>query len=468
MFSLGGRESEIVRQECGRVPHGCAMYNQRMNFDPLQLIDDFIWGDVLEKRGWFGRLGASVLRYLYAIARDFFSGQLTLRAMSLVYTTLLSIVPLLAFSFSILKGLGVHKQLESQLYRFLEPFGERGVEITDQIIALVNNVNGRALGAASLAFFLYTAISMVQKIEESFNYVWYVSETRSFARRFTEYVFVMLIGPVIIVIALGLLGSLQNESAVQWLLENQLLGPLFVEIGNLMPYAMISGVFTFLYMFMPNTKVRLSAGLVGGIAGGCMWATLSAVFTSFIVTSGGREAVYAGFAIPIATLIWLYLNWLVLLVGAQVAFYFQNPAYLRIGRRDPRLSNAMRERLSLNIMFIVGQAFRDPSRAVKFNELSEQLRIPSVTVAPIAEKLEAAGFLKVTEKEELQPGRDLAGIRLRDVLTVVRDRGETGSHHSPLWDESIDALGKELDSAFTRTLGDKTLAELLDSAEVTT
>ncbi|MEO1204026.1 MAG: YihY/virulence factor BrkB family protein, partial [Pseudomonadota bacterium] len=350
---------------------------------------------------------------------------------------------------------------------FLEPFGERGIEITDQVIALVNNVNGRALGAASLAFFLYTAVSMVQKIEESFNFVWYVSETRSFARRFTEYVFVMLIGPVIIVIALGLLGSLQNEAAVRWFLESPLFGPLFVEIGKLMPYAMIVGVFTFLYIFMPNTRVRLSAGLVGGIAGGIMWATLSAVFTSFVVSSGGREAVYAGFAIPIATLIWLYLNWLVLLVGAQVAFYFQNPAYLRIGRRDPRLSNSMRERLSLNIMFIVGQAFRDPSRSIKFNELSERLRIPSVTVAPIAEKLEAAGFLKVTEQEELQPGRDIAGIRLRDVLTVVRDRGETGSHHSPLWDESIDALGRELDDAVTSTLGDKTLAELLDSVHGT-
>ncbi|MEO1204371.1 MAG: YhjD/YihY/BrkB family envelope integrity protein, partial [Pseudomonadota bacterium] len=135
-----------------------------MNFDPLKLIEEFIWGDVLESRGPFGRLAASALRYVYAIARDFFSGQLTLRAMSLVYTTLLSIVPLLAFSFSILKGLGVHRQLESRLYGFLEPFGERGIEITDQVIALVNNVNGRALGAASLAFFLYTAVSMVQKI----------------------------------------------------------------------------------------------------------------------------------------------------------------------------------------------------------------------------------------------------------------------------------------------------------------
>ncbi len=440
------------------------MYNRAMRLDPLQRIDDVIWGDVVEKHGVAGRLGASLLRYLYAIARDFFSGQLTLRAMSLVYTTLLSIVPLLAFSFSVLKGLGVHRQMESQLYRFLEPFGDRGVEITDQLIALVNNVNGRALGAASLAFFLYTAVSMVQKIEESFNFVWYVSETRSFARRFTEYVFVMLIGPVIIVIALGMLGSLQNESAVRWLLENQLLGPVFVELGKLMPYAMIVGVFAFLYMFMPNTRVRFSAGLVGGLAGGCMWATLSAVFTSFVVNSGGREAVYASFAIPIATLIWLYLNWLVLLVGAQVAFYFQNPAYLRIGRRDPRLSNSMRERLSLNIMFTVGQAFRDPGRSVKLNALSEQLRIPSVTVAPIAEKLEAAGFLKVTEDEELQPGRDLAGIRLRDVLTVVRDRGETGSHHSPLWDKSVDALGSELDDAVRNTLGDKTLAELLDGA----
>lgn len=434
-----------------------------MEFYLLGKIDALIWGDKLEKRGLTGRLTATALRYLYAVSRDFFSGQLTLRAMSLVYTTLLSIVPLLAFSFSVLKGLGVHKDLETRLYGFLEPLGTKGDEITEQLMTLVNNVNGRVLGTIGLAFFIYTAISMVQKIEESFNYVWYVSKRRSFARRFTEYVFVLLIGPVIIVMALGMLTSLQNEGAVQWLLQHQIVGPLFVQIGKLTPYAMIVGVFTFLYMFMPNTNVRFTSALVGGLAGGVMWATLSAIFTAFIISSNTRDAIYASFAIPIAALIWLYLNWLILLIGAQLAFYYQNPAYLRIGRRDPRLSNSMRERLALNIMYLVGAAFRDPHKALKINQLSELLRIPSVTIAPIAARLENAGLLILTEKEELQPGQDIAGIRLVDILAVVRSEGETGSHRLPRWASPIEDLGVQLDDAVRGSIGDRTLADLLDA-----
>src|SRR5210317_150274 len=331
-----------------------------MKANPIEQLNELIWSDVLERQGRLGRLVANLLRYVYAVLRDFFSGQITMRAMSLVYTTLLSIVPLLAFSFSVLKGLGIHEKLEEQMYLFLEPLGARGIEITDKVMALVYNVNGRVLGGVSLAFFLWTAISMVQKIEESLNYVWYVSESRSFARRFTEYMFVLMVGPLAIVIALGMITALQNQSIVQYLLQNELVGPLFVATSKLTPYFIVAGVFAFLYWFMPNTRVRFVPAIVGGLAGGFIWASMVIIFTTFIATASARQAVYASFAIAIVTLIWLYLNWLILLIGAQLAFYVQNPAYLKIGRQEPRLSNSVRERLALNIMLLVGRVFRDP------------------------------------------------------------------------------------------------------------
>ena len=330
------------------------MYNARMIEDLRHRLELFIWGDLLAKYGLPGRVLAIVLRYLYAVLRDIMSGQLTLRAMSLVYTTLLSVVPLLAFSFSVLKGLGVAEQLEVRLSGVLEPLGENGVEITARLMDMVDKVNGGVLGGIGLAFFMYTAISMVQKIEESFNYVWYVTESRSFARRFTEYSLVLLIGPVLIVIALGMLTSLQNDAFVQYLVNNNIVGPLLIAGSKLIPYLLVTAVFTFLYMFMPNTSVNLSAALVGGLAGGALWALTSSAFAAFVVDSTSKYLVYATFAIAIITLIWLYLNWLILLIGAQLAFYYQNPAYLRLGRREPRLSCSMRERLALNIMFLVG------------------------------------------------------------------------------------------------------------------
>ena len=428
-------------------------------------LDELVWGVGLYKHGLPGRILASVLRNLYAVLRDIISGQLTLRSMSLVYTTLLSVVPLVAFSFSVLKGLGVHRDLESKLYTILEPLGDKGVEITDRLMTLVNNVNGSVLGGIGLAFFIYTAISMVQKIEESFNYVWYVSKPRSFSRRFTEYMLILLLGPVAIAIALGALASLQNEAIVQWAANNALLGPIFSATSKLTPFLVVTAVFTALYKYMPNTEVRFRSALVGGLTGGFLWATLGMIFAAFVANSARTQAIYASFAIAITTLIWLYLNWLILLIGSQLAFYFQNPAYMRIGRREPRLSNAMRERLALNIMLIVGAAFRDANKSVNQRALSEELRIPSITVTPIIMALANKGLLTTLENDDLLPGREMSRITLNDILEVVRIDGETGSYRDPRWARAIDSIGETIDAAVESTLGDKSLSNLLDEVE---
>ncbi len=428
-------------------------------------IEALVWGDVLRKYGLPGRVVIGVLRNAYAVIRDIISGQLTLRAMSLVYTTLLSVVPLIAVSFSVLKGFGVHKDLEQYLYGVLEPLGDKGVEITDQVMTLVNNVNGSVLGGIGLAFFIYTAISMVQKIEESFNYVWYVSKARSFSRRVTEYLLVLLIVPLAIVVALGAIASISNESAFQWLAENTFLGPFFSATTKLTPYFVVIVVFSALYKYMPNTRVDFRSALVGGMSGGILWATLGMVFAAFIANSARNQTIYASFAIAITTLIWLYLNWLILLIGAQIAFYFQNPAYLRIGRREPRPSNAMRERLALNIMYLVGKEFRDPAEGITLSILSSQLQIPSITLAPVAAGLEASGFLTSTEKEGLLPGREMSRITLADIVAVVRVDGETGSHRDPRWSGIIDGLGKQLDDAVADTLSNKTLSDIINESD---
>lgn len=431
----------------------------------VEKLNRVIWGDALYRRGLPGRTVSIVLRYCYAVMRDLMSGQLTLRAMSLVYTTLLSIVPLIALIFSVLKGFGVHEQLEKYMYALLAPLGDKGAEITDNVMQLVHSVNGKVLGGISLAFFIYTAISMVQKVEESFNYVWYVSKPRSFSKRFTEYLFVLFIGPIFIVIALGMITSLQNETLIQYLLKNDILGPLFIATSKLTPYLLVTAVFTFLYAYMPNTQVRIRSALVGGITGGFLWASTSVLFAAFVMNSARTQAIYASFAIAIMVLIWLYLNWLILLIGAQLAFYFQNPAYLRIGRREPRLSNSMRERLALNVMFLVGRAFRNPGQIVNVGTLSETIKIPSITLAPVIAGLEKDGLLTSNDSEELLPGREMARIGLNDILAVVRIGGETGSHRDPEWAIEIEGLGRQLDGALLTTVAGRSLSDLLDQAD---
>jgi membrane protein len=205
--------------------------------------------------------------------------------------------------------------------------------------------------------------------------------------------------------------------------------------------------------------------LLGGLAGGFIWASMVIIFTTFIVTASARQAVYASFAIAIVTLIWLYLNWLTLLIGAQLAFYIQHPEYLRIGRQEPRLSNSMRERLALNIMLLVGQTFRDPQQTLSIQTLSDAMHIPSLTLEPILLDLEAGGLLTSNEKDELLPGRETAQIKLQEILSVVRSEGGTGSYREPLWEKHVDRLGQKLDDASMAAVGDLTLVDLIDRAE---
>ncbi len=239
---------------------------------------------------------------------------------------------------------------------------------------------------------------------------------------------------------------------------------MFVATSKLTPYFLVAAVFAFLYWFMPNTRVRFLPAIVGGIAGGFIWASMVIIFTTFIATAAARQAVYASFAIAIVTLIWLYLNWLILLIGAQLAFYVQNPAYLKIGRQDPRLSNSVRERLALNVMLLVGRAFRDPAASLPVQALSDSLQIPSLALAPVLEDLESRGLLTANEKGELLPAREMARIQVRDILEVIRSEGETGSHREPTWDPYVDAIGAKLNEAALSAAGTMTLSELVDAA----
>jgi membrane protein len=189
-------------------------------------------------------LSLRLLRYPAALLRDWLKGELNMRAMSLVYTTLLSLVPLMAFSFSLLKGLGAHGDLELFVFEFFRPMGAAAAQLTTRVMQFVENVRGGVLGSIVLVFLIYTVITTVQKVEESFNFVWRVERPRSWARRLSEYISVMLIGPLCMVTALGLLASAENTTLAHWLAEDAGLGTLLQHVSKLGPYVLVATVFT--------------------------------------------------------------------------------------------------------------------------------------------------------------------------------------------------------------------------------
>jgi len=170
-----------------------------------------------------GRLKAfflRVLRYLVVIAGDVVNGPLTLWAMSLVYTTLLSLVPLLAVSFSVLKAFGVHNKIEPFLFNFLAPLGPKGADLSRTIVGFVDNMKVGVLGFVGLLLLLYTVISLIQKIEEAFNILWRVKNMRTLLRRFSDYLSVILVGPVLVVAALGFTATILSTTITQRLSDS--------------------------------------------------------------------------------------------------------------------------------------------------------------------------------------------------------------------------------------------------------
>ncbi|MEM8982522.1 MAG: YihY/virulence factor BrkB family protein [Pseudomonadota bacterium] len=426
-------------------------------------LQRWLFSEPYAPRPLWQRVLRTVGQYLYALLRDLMSGQLTLRAMGLVYTTLLSIVPLLAFSFSLFKGFGIHNNLKNELYNLMAPLGEKGVEITDWVIRTVDNVEGGVLGTVSLAFFIYTAIAMVQKVEESFNFVWQVGHVRSLARRITEYVSVLLIGPLAMGIALTLIASISSHTIVVELSNIEPLGSAMVAVGKTLPYVLVISVFTFLYKFLPNAQVSFVAALTGGVASGFLWATAGALFASFVAVSATRNAIYSTFAVAISALFWLYLSWLILLIGAQIAFYAQNPVYLRLGRTTPTLSHSFRERLALNVMFAVGQAFRGNAPGPSVESLATSINVPALTLDEVLQDLANAGLIRFTEDATLVPGREMSRLRLRDIDDGIRERGDTGVSSSPVWSAPVAQLSDAIGSARSDILANMTLAEWLDN-----
>lgn len=295
------------------------------------------------------------LRVVYASIVDLMAGQLSLRAMSLVYTTLLSIVPLLALSFSVLKAMGAHNEIEPFLFQFLAPLGEQGTDIGKNIIGFIDNIKVGVLGSVGLGLLIYTVLSLVQKIENAFNMIWHVESTRSIGERFSSYLSVILIGPVMMVSALGMTATVMSSSVVTYFAAIEPFGSLIILTTKLLPYAMVMGVFTFIYMFMPNTRVRLSAAMIGAIVAGFLWETSGVLFATFVVSSTKYTAIYSSFAVVIMLLIWLYISWLILLFGSNLAFYIQNPSSLKVSRDGFEISSRVKERLALLLMKLIGE-----------------------------------------------------------------------------------------------------------------
>ena len=425
---------------------------------------DFLWGEDLATVSAPRRRLVFSLRTLYAIGRDIADGQLTLRAMSLVYTTLLSLVPLLALSFSVLKAFGVQNQVRPTLLAFLAPLGEKGVQITDEVIRFVNNIKVGVLGAVGLAMLIYTVTALMQKIEHAFNFVWRVERPRPLAQRFSQYLSVLMVGPVLVFAALGITAAVFGSQAVQSLIAVEPLGLLVGFAARLLPYLFVIAAFAFIYMLMPNTRVRLGSALVGAVVAGSLWQTLGWGFAAFVAGSTKYTAIYAGFAIVIFSMIWLYLNWLIVLVGASLAFYHQYPAQLATPGRELQLSSRVKEKIALLVATFIGRNYYTNAPAWSLAALAGRIGVPLGSVETVIDALMRAGIVTETADEPVRylPARAFETISVKDLLDAVRtaEEGPSLAAETLPREPEVEILLARLDGAIDASLRGRTLRDL--------
>lgn len=360
-------------------------------------------------------------RTTYAIIRDILDGHLALHAMSLVYTTLMSIVPLLALSFSVLKAMGAHHRMEPLLFQFFEPMGAQGLQLAEQILGFVDNMRVGVLGSLGLAFLIYTVISLVQKVEGSFNMIWRVPNLRSMSQRFSNYLSVIMVGPLLMVSAMGISATVFSSAIVTRLMTIEPFGSAILMFSRFTPFFLVALAFTFVYVFMPNTRVNVRYAFIGGLIAGVLWQTGSLVFATFVAGSTRYAAIYSSFAIGLILLIWIYLNWMILLLGASISFYLQHPGSIA-RQKFVSFSPELQEKVALVLMWMVCKPFADGKPAPQQEWLEHQLGVPEDVTRRISDKLIRGGLLNLggANGDLLVPGRSLDMITIQDVLSVIR------------------------------------------------
>ncbi|MDD5036573.1 MAG: YhjD/YihY/BrkB family envelope integrity protein [Methylococcaceae bacterium] len=377
------------------------------------------------------------------------------RAMSLVYTSLLALIPLLAVSFSVLKAFGADRYLEPFLLEILQPLGDKTVAA--RILDSVRHLEVGVLGFVGFMTLLYTSVSLLAKVEESFNHIWRRPSARSLMRRFGDYLSFILIGPLLVFSAFAEMIGLFDRGGLL-----SLVSPIFLA---LLPYLFIVAAFAFVYRFLPNATVKTDAAILGGLCAGLLWKAAGWIFGAFVSGSTQYPAVYSSFAILVLFMIWLYVSWLIVLFGMQVCFYYQNPRHLNWRRGRIRLRGAVFERAGLLIMLLIGRRFYRGEAPWTEAELADCLALPEDCLEELLQLLRTQGLLMAQEGEErvYTPARDLAAIRLTEVFSALRSTLQ--DHNLPnvahLTDPAVDGIMDRLESAAREVQGKNSILDLI-------
>jgi membrane protein len=375
--------------------------------------------------------GARALAQLVALTfRGFRTDQLMLRASALTYVTALSVIPMLGVVFAILRLVGGDETL---IDFSIDQLTTVAPEVRETVRGYVSNLDFASFGTIGGALVFGTAILALRHLERTLNDIWGVTSSRTWARRFSDYLAVLVVAPISTGAAVSLATTLQSEPMVAHLLDD----PFFSRVYGLglsqLPLVFLFVGFTFLYWFFPNTHVRVRAAALGGAVSAVLFSAARAIYVDFQVGAATYQTVFGALSAVPLILVWLYACWAILLLGAEVAFAFQNLKFARREMRAGEICPAEREAVALELMVGLGRAFSGGDEPPTAERLADLLDEPVRQVRRLLEELEQADLTRTVLPQEegdvgFVPAAPLAELTVGQILRAVR-----GVHSD--WDE---------------------------------
>jgi membrane protein len=411
------------------------------------------------------------LQLIYFVMRSFIRDRLLIRASALVYATLLSIVPLLAFMFSLLKAFGFHNKLKPTLEHFFQPLGQQAVEmIVPRIVGFVDNINVGVIGAAGFFVLFFSTLSIINNIETAFNDIWRIKETRSLHRRISDYLSLILLGPVFVFAILGVTASLQSNAIVQAI--SKIPGIQFL-FNTTAPFIASITVFLVFLKFVPNTKVKFHSALLGAVITGSLWQFSNWFFAHVITTSyqvGSKAAIYAGFATLPLFLVWLYIGWAIVLLGAEISFVNQNLTKLAYEKRNEDYSQYYLETLTLKIIFHIALRFQKGKTPPSTEELSKAFNIPEYLVNTVLQKLLAIKVIfssnigsKDSDFPRYVPAQSMESLTVYNLIQKLRKMGNNPKDKSKpsFVTRLVNKIQQKMDSSIYSSFDERSIIEVI-------
>ena len=402
----------------------------------LQFLNHDIWRIRSRKQRDPRSLGLRAIRIFILSLREFASDKCSLRASALTFFSLLSIVPVFAMAFGLAKGFGLDKVLKEHILKNMEGQQEiitRVIEFSENMLA---DTRGGLVAGIGLLFLFWTVIKVLSNIESSFNDIWGVKKERTWGRKFSDYLSLMLIAPVFFLVASGatVFVATQVNLATEHNTVLSMLGPVITTAIKILPYTVFWGLLTYLYIFMPNAQIQFSSALIGGVVAGTIYQMVQWAYIHFQIGASNAGAVYGSFAALPLFLMWLQISWLIVLYGAELAFAHQNEQTFEFEPDCLRVSEEMKKLLALRITHLCVRRFCDGQTPLTEMEIADELDTPIRLHRALLHRLTETGVLVIAQGESERerrylPARDVEVMSIKFVLDRLE---KTGTYDVPV------------------------------------